>query len=67
VLRSPSSEWEALTEGEYVQDGEQRYVAAEVDADTESGRLQLLEVCRDPGTIGRLDRLGVSRGGAVLR
>lgn len=45
-----------------MQDGEQRYIAAEIDADTESGRLQLLEVCRDPGIIGRLDRLGVSRG-----
>jgi 2-polyprenyl-3-methyl-5-hydroxy-6-metoxy-1,4-benzoquinol methylase len=45
-----------------VQDGEQRYLAAEIDADTESGRLQLFELCRDPGTIRRLDRLGVSPG-----
>ncbi len=47
-------------------DSEQQYVAAEVDADTESGRLRLLEVCRDPGTIGRLDRVGVSCGWRCL-
>lgn len=47
-------------------DSEQQYVAAEVNADTESGRLRLLEVCRDPGTIGRLDRLGVSCGWRCL-
>jgi SAM-dependent methyltransferase len=45
-----------------VEDDEQQYLAAGIDADTESGRLRLLEVCRDPGTIRRLDRLGVSCG-----
>lgn len=45
-----------------MQASEQHYLAADIDADTESGRLQLLEVCRDRGTIRRLDRLGVSGG-----
>lgn len=49
-----------------MQGGEQQYLAADIDADTESGRLQLLEACHDPGTIRRLDRLGVSRGWRCL-
>ena len=49
-----------------MQDSEQPYVAADIGADTESQRLQLLEVCRDPGTIRRLDQLGVSRGWRCL-
>jgi hypothetical protein len=53
-------------EGEQMQGGEQQYLAADIDADTESGRLQLLEACHDPGTIRRLDRLGVSRGWRCL-
>jgi 2-polyprenyl-3-methyl-5-hydroxy-6-metoxy-1,4-benzoquinol methylase len=43
-----------------------KYVMADVDAATESGRLQLLESCRDPGTIGRLRRLGVAGGWRCL-
>jgi SAM-dependent methyltransferase len=42
------------------------YVMADVDAATESGRLQLLETCRDPGTIARLERLGVASGWRCL-
>lgn len=49
-----------------MQGSEQQYVAADIDADTESRRLRLLEACRDPGTIRRLDRLGVSRGWGCL-
>lgn len=49
-----------------MQAGEQRYLAADIDADTESGRLALLEACRDPGTIRRLDKLGVSGGWRCL-
>lgn len=45
---------------------EQQYVAAEIDADTESGRLRLLELCRDRGTSSRLNRLGVSPGWRCL-
>jgi hypothetical protein len=39
---------------------------AELDAATESGRLQLLEVCLDPRTIGRLQQLGVAAGWCCL-
>jgi SAM-dependent methyltransferase len=39
---------------------------AEVDAATESGRLQLLETYRDPGTVGRLQKLGVAAGWRCL-
>ena len=42
------------------------YLMAEVDAATESGRLQLLEACRDPGTVGRLQQLGVTAGWRCL-
>jgi SAM-dependent methyltransferase len=42
------------------------YVMAEVEAATEAGRLQLLETCRDPGTVGRLRRLGVATGWRCL-
>jgi SAM-dependent methyltransferase len=42
------------------------YVMAQVDAGTESGRLQLLETCRDPGTVRRLQRLGVTAGWRCL-
>ena len=55
-----------LNEGEQVHDSDQHYLGAHIDADTESDRLQLLEGCRDPGTIRRLDRLGVSRGWRCL-
>lgn len=33
-------------EGEQMQAGEQRYLATDIDADTESGRLELLEAGR---------------------
>jgi SAM-dependent methyltransferase len=49
-----------------VHENEQQYLAAGIDADTESGRLRLLEVCRDPGTIRRLGRLGISCGWRCL-
>lgn len=39
---------------------------AGIDASTESGRLQLLELCRDPGTQRRLAGLGVDRGWRCL-
>jgi SAM-dependent methyltransferase len=42
------------------------YVMAEVDAETESARLALLEECRDPGTIRRLGELGVAAGWRCL-
>jgi SAM-dependent methyltransferase len=43
-----------------------RYVMADADETTESGRLQLLETCRDPGTIGRLVRTGLAPGWRCL-
>ena len=46
--------------------GASGYLMGKVDAATESGRLQLLETCRDPGTIGRLQRLGVTTGWRCL-
>jgi SAM-dependent methyltransferase len=45
---------------------ENRYVMATVDATTEAGRLGLLEQRFDPGTIRRLDQLGVSSGWRCL-
>ncbi|MGH3821533.1 MAG: class I SAM-dependent methyltransferase [Pseudonocardiaceae bacterium] len=45
-----------------MQGSDQQYLPAGIDADTESARLQLLEACHDPGTIRRLDRLGISQG-----
>ena len=42
------------------------YVMGKADAASESGRLELLEACRDPGTIGRLQRLGVADGWRCL-
>ncbi len=49
-----------------MQGDEQQYLAADIDAATESGRLQLLEACRDPGTIRRLERVGISPGWRCL-
>lgn len=49
-----------------MQSGDQLYFPAAIDADTESARLRLLEAGRDPGTIGRLDRLGISPGWRCL-
>jgi SAM-dependent methyltransferase len=43
-----------------------RYAMADVDAETESGRLGLLEVSRDPSTIRRLQALGVAAGWRCL-
>jgi SAM-dependent methyltransferase len=43
-----------------------RYVMATVDATTEAGRLELLEQRFDPGTIRRLDALGVASGWRCL-
>jgi SAM-dependent methyltransferase len=42
------------------------YVMAEIDATAESDRLGLLESARDPGTIRRLDELGVAAGWRCL-
>jgi SAM-dependent methyltransferase len=42
------------------------YVMAEVEAARESSRLQLLETCRDPGTVRRLQGLGVAAGWRCL-
>lgn len=42
------------------------YVMAEIDGATESDRLGLLESARDPGTIGRLEQLGVAAGWRCL-
>ena len=42
------------------------YVMAEIDAATESDRLGLLESARDPGTISRLQELGVAAGWRCL-
>jgi SAM-dependent methyltransferase len=42
------------------------YVMAKVDAVTESERLALLETCRDPGSISRLEQLGVAAGWRCL-
>lgn len=42
------------------------YLGSLNDDHTEAGRLRLLETCRDPGTIRRLDRLGVGPGWRCL-
>jgi len=42
------------------------YVMAKVDAAAESERLALLESCRDPATIARLEQLGVAPGWRCL-
>ena len=42
------------------------YVMADTDTASESDRLGLLEAARDPGTIGRLQELGVSTGWRCL-
>ncbi len=42
------------------------YVMAKADAMPESDRLRQLELCRDPGTMRRLDRLGVADGWCCL-
>jgi SAM-dependent methyltransferase len=52
--------------GKQMQSGDQLYFPAAIDADTESARLRLLEAGRDPGTISRLDRLGISPGWRCL-
>lgn len=49
-----------------MQSGDQLYFPAAIDADTESARLRLLEAGRDPGTISRLDRLGIAPGWRCL-
>lgn len=49
-----------------MQDNERQYLAADIDADTESRRLELLEACHDPGTTRRLERLGISCGWRCL-
>jgi SAM-dependent methyltransferase len=56
----------AFDEGKQMQSGDQLYFPAAIDADTESARLRLLEAGRDPGTISRLDRLGISPGWRCL-
>jgi SAM-dependent methyltransferase len=43
-----------------------KYVMGGIDAATESDRLGLLESARDPGTIGRLEQLGVAAGWRCL-
>jgi SAM-dependent methyltransferase len=45
---------------------ETRYILAETDADAESARLAALEASRDPGTIRRLEALGVGAGWRCL-
>jgi SAM-dependent methyltransferase len=57
--------WPSM-KGKPMQGDAQQYVAADIDADTELSRLQLLEACHDPGTTRRLDRLGVERGWRCL-
>lgn len=52
--------------GKQMHGGERQYVAANIDSDTESGRLRLLEACHDPGTTRRLGQLGISRGWRCL-
>lgn len=42
------------------------YVMADADAASESDRLALLESCTDPGTMSRLQKLGVSAGWRCL-
>jgi SAM-dependent methyltransferase len=39
---------------------------SDIEADTESARLRLLERCRDPGTTRRLEALGVTNGWRCL-